>query len=79
MADVLIRNIDEETLIRLKEKAALNNRSLQEELKELIEVHSGRDHEKAIAMVREIQEKYKRSGIVFPDSTEEIRKDRDRG
>ncbi len=78
MPDVLIRNIDEKTLERLKERAKANKRSLQEELKELLEFHSGRNHEKAIEMVREIQEKYKQSGKLFPDSTEEIRKERER-
>lgn len=78
MADVLIRNIDKNTLERLKERAKSNKRSLQEELKELLEIHSGKRSEKAIEMVREIQEKYKKSGVIFPDSTEEIRKDRDR-
>lgn len=78
MPDVLIRNIDKETLKRLKERARTNKRSLQEELKQLLEVHSGKKSEKAIEMVREIQEKYKKSGTIFPDSTEEIRKDRDR-
>lgn len=78
MPDVLIRNIDKETLDRLKEQAERNKRSLQEELKELLEIHSGRQSERAIEMVREIQEKYKKSGTVFPDSAEEIRKDRDR-
>ncbi|NBC02568.1 MAG: hypothetical protein GVY20_02580 [Bacteroidetes bacterium] len=78
MADVLIRNIDKETLDRLKKQAERNKRSLQEELKELLEIHSGRQSERAIEMVREIQKKYKKSGTIFPDSAEEIRKDRDR-
>lgn len=78
MPDVLIRNIDKETLDRLKERAKRNKRSLQEELKELLKIHSGIQSDRAIEMVREIQEKYKKSGTIFPDSTEEIRKDRDR-
>lgn len=78
MPDVLIRNIDEKTLKRLKDQAKLNNRSLQEELKEMVEHYSGTRQRNAIEMVREIQESYKRSGRIFPDSTEEIRKDRER-
>lgn len=78
MPDVLIRNIDKKTLERLKDRANKNKRSLQEELKELLEIHSGKKNEKAIEMVREIQAKYKKSGTIFPDSTEEIRRDRDR-
>lgn len=77
MPNVLIRNIDKETLEKLKERAKSNKRSLQEELKELLEIHSGKQSQKAIEMVREIQEEYKKSGTIFPDSTDEIRKDRD--
>lgn len=78
MPDVLIRNIDNKTLQLLKEKAKVNNRSLQEELKELVEAHSGIRQENAIEMVREIQMKYQKKGIIFPDSTEEIREYRER-
>lgn len=78
MADVLIRNIDKETLEKLKEQAKLNKRSLQEELKEVLEIHAGEKYEKAIEMIREMQQEYKKSGMVFPDSTEEIRKERER-
>jgi len=76
MPDVLIRNIDKETLERLKERARLNNRSLQEELRQLLRTHSGVEMEAARKMVREIQEKYEAEGKTFPDSTEEIREER---
>lgn len=78
MPDVLIRHIDKETLTRLKEKARLNNRSLQEELRQLLITHSGKEIEQARSMVCEIQESYEAEGRMFPDSTEEIRKDRSR-
>jgi len=78
MPDVLIRNIDKKTLELLKEKAKANNRSLQEELKEIVEDYSGIKQNKAIDMVREIQMNYQKKGKLFPDSTEEIREDRER-
>ena len=65
MADVLIRNIDKNTLERLKERAARNNRSLQEELKELVEFHAKPDIEETRGRVNEILMKYKASGKKF--------------
>lgn len=78
MPNILIRNIEEETLNRLKALARNNNRSLQEELKELLEMYSGANQDKVIEMVQELQREYKKSGELFPDSSEEISKDRQR-
>jgi len=76
--NVLIRDIDEETLEKLKKKAAANRRSLQEELKSLLESHAGPDIEKIRAMARESIRKYKAEGRKFSDSTDDIREDRER-
>lgn len=76
--NVLVRNIDEETLEKLKKKAAANNRSLQEELKELLEMHAGPDIEEVRRMARESIRKYKAEGRKFSDSTKDIREDRER-
>ncbi|NGP88494.1 FitA-like ribbon-helix-helix domain-containing protein [Fodinibius halophilus] len=76
--DVLVRNIDEEVLEKLKKKAAANNRSLQEELKTLLEAHAGPDFEEVRRMARESIEKYKAEGKKFSDSTDDIREDRER-
>ncbi len=78
MPNILIRNIEKETLDRLKAQAKNNNRSLQDELKELLEMYSGAKQDKAIEMVQEFQREYKKSGKEFPDSSEEISKDRQR-
>ncbi len=76
--NVLVRDIDEETLNKLKKKAATNNRSLQEELKSLLEMHAGPDIEEVRAMARESIRKYKAEGRKFSDSTKQIREDRER-
>lgn len=76
--DVLIRNIDEETLGKLKKIAEANNRSLQQELKLLLERHAGPDIEEVRRMARESIERYKAQGRKFSDSTDEIREDRER-
>ena len=78
MADVLIRNIDKNTLNRLKERAKSNNRSLQEELKELVEFHAKPDIEETRNRVNDILVKYKASGKSFPDSGDELSEDRER-
>jgi plasmid stability protein len=76
--NVLVRGLDETTLDKLKKKAATNNRSLQEELKTLLEIHAGPDIEEVRAMVRENLEKYRAEGKMFSDSTKDIREDRER-
>ncbi|MCG2588153.1 FitA-like ribbon-helix-helix domain-containing protein [Rhodohalobacter sulfatireducens] len=78
MADVLIRNIDKDTLNKLKERAKKNNRSLQEELKELVEFHAKPDLAETRERVNEILVKYKASGKSFPDSGDELSEDRER-
>ncbi|HLR30876.1 MAG TPA: hypothetical protein VK074_00190 [Fodinibius sp.] len=76
--NVLVRNIAEDTLKKLKKKAAANNRSLQEELKELLEVHAGPDIVEVRKMVRENLEKYRKEDRKFSDSTKDIREGRER-
>lgn len=78
MSDVLIRNIDDELLVRLKAMAEKNNRSLQGELHEMIRLHAGADIHEARSMVRDIIDTYKSDGRYFTDSAEDIREDRDR-
>lgn len=76
--NVLVRNIDEGTLEKLKKKAAANNRSLQEELKKLLEMHAGPDIEEVRKMARESIRKYKAKGRKFSDSGKDISEDRER-
>jgi len=78
MPNVLIRNINKETLDKLKERAKKNNRSLQEELKESVEFHAKPDLAETRDRVHEILVKYKASGKSFPDSGDEISEDRER-
>ncbi|MEP0007093.1 MAG: hypothetical protein ABJ387_13765 [Balneola sp.] len=78
MPDVLIRNIDEKTLNTLKKRAEKNNRSLQSELKKMLEEYAGTDMDEARNMVSEILEKYRAEGRIFSDSTKDIREDRNR-
>lgn len=77
MPDVLNRNIDEQTLNNLKKRAESNNRSLQVELKSILESYGKVEFEHTKKMIRESIEKYKAEGRVFSDSVDLIREDRD--
>jgi len=76
MANVLIRGISEKTLERLKSLAKQHNRSLQQELKGMLEnltSHYPSDiSKKALAIRKKLREK----GISFSDSADLLREDR---
>jgi plasmid stability protein len=79
MAQVLIRNLDEKVVTRLKRRAAQKGRSLQVEVKMILE-DAAKEADQA-DLWREIsrfREKLRRSGRTFSDSAKLIREDRDR-
>lgn len=78
MPDVLVRNIDEKTLNNLKKTAERNNRSLQAELKSILETYGKVDIEETRSMVREELTKYRAEGRMFSDSVDDLREIRDR-
>lgn len=77
MPDVLVRNIEEKTLNNLKKRAERNNRSLQAELKSLLELYAGPELEETKSMVRDVYMRYKATGKKFSDSAEDLSKDRE--
>ena len=79
MAQILVRNLDKSVVERLKKRAKENNRSLQAEVKTILEQTANSpqvDMETAREMIEEIRSRFK--GRKFPDSAELIREDRDR-
>lgn len=78
MPNVLIRNIDKETLDRLKSIAEKNNRSLQGELLEILRESAVPKMEEARNMVHDLLEEYRTEGRAFSDSAEDLSEDRDR-
>lgn len=74
MPDILIRDVDGATLVRLKRRARRHGRSLQSEAKLLIEQAAGCDD------VSELLETWERrlGGRRFASSVGLIREDRDR-
>jgi plasmid stability protein len=78
MPQVLIRNIDEETLNALKKRAKNNNVSLQQELKSILENSASAGVFDAAEMARKIRDNFRKRGIRFGDSVKLIRQDRGR-
>lgn len=77
MAQLLVRDIDSETIERLKQRAKRHHRSLQGEAKVILEDAAQKmTMEEARAMAERIRKSFK--GRTFSDSAELIREDRDR-
>lgn len=79
MAQILVRNLDDSVVRRLKEQAKQHGRSLQAEVKMILDGTGEKpklDHAAALALCDEIRSQFK--GRKFPDSVELIREDRDR-
>lgn len=74
MVDILVRNIDEDTARRLKEKAKAKGTSLNETAREALKAAVKPSKEEAWAAIDAIRRKI---GKVSGDSTKDIREDRD--
>jgi len=78
MAQILVRNLDERVVERLKRRAKMQERSLQSEVKIILEQAADEttvDMATARALVDKIRQRFK--GRKFPDTVELIREDRD--
>jgi len=79
MPQVLVRDLDKETVKSLKARARRHHRSLQAEVKLLLEERAAEPElgdQAAAGLVRELRRLF--AGRKFPDSTKLIREDRDR-
>lgn len=79
MAQILVRDLDKETVERLKERAREDGRSLQSEVKHILSQAAHEpivDMERARKMLEEFRKRFK--GRKFSDSVELIREDRNR-
>ncbi|HTT48528.1 MAG TPA: ribbon-helix-helix protein, CopG family [Pseudolabrys sp.] len=74
MVDILVRNVDEETARRLKEKAKAKGASVSETAREALKAAVKPSKEEAWAAADAIRKKI---GKVSGDSTKDIREDRD--
>ena len=79
MAQILVRNLDNDVVERLKARAKANSRSLQAEVKMILQEASQQvSHVEAWATIERFREEMKRTGRTFSDSTELVREERDR-
>ena len=78
MAQILIRNLDDETVARLKARASQYGRSLQSEVKLIIEEAARQNHAQVWEAIHQFRQRLQQSGRAFSDSVELIREDRDR-
>lgn len=78
MPNVLVRDIPEEALERLKRLAKNHKRSLQQELKDIIVNWSKQFSVDISKRAAKIRERLKEKKITFSDSSELIREDRNR-
>ncbi|MEA2164414.1 MAG: antitoxin FitA [Thermoanaerobaculia bacterium] len=76
--DVLIRDLDEKTVKKLKKRAETGNRSLQAELKAILEEAAAQDWQRTWAAADRIFEELRATGRKFSDTTELLREDRER-
>ena len=77
MAQVLVRELSDQIVKRLKNRAKEHGRSLQAEVKIILE-EAVPDYEQARKRIHTLRNKLKRSGKTFSDSADLIREDRDR-
>ena len=77
MAQVLVRQLNDEVVDRLKKRAKEHGRSLQSEVKTILE-DAVPDYERAWKRIDSLRLRLKRSSRKFSDSAGLIRKDRDR-
>ena len=76
LPDLLIRDVPQEIIDELKSRAASQRRSLQQELRLILEETVKPDLLKAIRLAEEICNKLTASGRTFSDSTTLLREDR---
>ena len=75
MPDILVRGLQASTIARLKEQAKGNGRSLQSEVRTVLERAAGKSLDEVLQAAGEWR---KRHGRAFEDSAELIREDRER-
>jgi plasmid stability protein len=80
MSDILVRDVPDEVVSALKERAARNGRSLQREVMLILEGSTKEEARRraALAAADEIRNRLAASGRTFGDSVEDLREDRAR-
>jgi plasmid stability protein len=77
MAQVLVRQLSEQVVARLKKRAREHGRSLQSEVKTILE-EAVPDYDKAWKRIEGFRKRLAKSGRTFSDSADLIREERNR-
>jgi antitoxin FitA len=78
MAQILVRGLDAALVARLKERARENHRSLQGEVKAILEEAAAQaTNAEIVAILDRWQRYWQQKGKIFSESAELIREDRD--
>lgn len=78
MSDVLVRGLEDDTLKRLRARAKRHNRSLQAEIRTIVEQAAARDAQRERAVLRARKLRQRLQTRTHSDSTPLVREDRDR-
>ncbi len=78
MATLLIRNVPDDIVARLKDMAKRRNRSLQQEVQSILVATANQFSVDPVKQAAKIRAKLRRKGITFSDSAELLRQDRSR-
>jgi plasmid stability protein len=80
MAQISVRNLEEDAVERLRIKARLHGRSLEAEVRDILERSSRLSREEFIAFADAMKAEIRdhNGGRLLPDSTPLVREDRDR-
>jgi plasmid stability protein len=78
VGNVLIRNLSDETLQKLKSLAKEHGRSLQQELKEVLDRHATTSSSDIAKRASAIRKRLEKKGAKLTDSTKLLREDRRR-
>lgn len=77
MAQVLVRQLDSKVIVRLKKRAKEHGRSLQSEVKTILE-EAVPDYEAAWKRIERFRKRLTKSARTFNNSADRIREDRER-
>ena len=78
MANVLIRNVPEEVLDRFKNIAKTHKRSLQQELRVVLEKTADQSSPDILKKASDLRRKLRKKAVRFTDSAALLREDRSR-
>ena len=78
MADVRVRNLDDDIVARLKDRARMNGRTLENELREALTELATRSRRELAEQAAELRAEIKSESGVLSDSAPFIREERER-